>query len=372
MPKASIVFLPEKATLTCQGSWTVSGIETIQHDLSTYAACFPIEHLNVEHIKAMDVAGACLLGHLLAEIRSVNEVNPQLEGFAPDHQRLFDLISKEETLIPTQLTKPGHTHLLYTLGKTSVSKWDNCHDFIAFMGELVVMGWRAARSPSRFHWRSVFVAIEETGIAALPIIALMSFLIGVVLAYQMGLQLETYDANIYIVELSGMAIFREFGPLIAAIIAAGRTSTAFTSEIGTMKVNEEIDALSTMGIHPVARLVLPKLLGFVIAMPLLTVWADGFGILGSMAMSKHMLGINFTDFLVRFQQVIAVKHYFVGLVKAPFFAAIIAMVGCFQGFQVEQDAASVGKMTTRSAVQSLFLIIIIDAFFSVLFSMEGI
>ncbi|PJB10646.1 MAG: ABC transporter permease, partial [Gammaproteobacteria bacterium CG_4_9_14_3_um_filter_38_9] len=203
---------------------------------------------------------------------------------------------------------------------------------------------------------------------ALPIIAVMMFLIGVVVAYQLGVQLRIYGANVYMVDLSGVSILREFSPLICSVIIAGRTSTSFAALIGTMKVNEEIDALRTMGLSPIERLVLPKILGLLIALPLLVVWGDIFGVFGSMVIAKSMGGIGFDAFLERFRQEVALKHLYLGIAKAPVFALIIAGIGCFQGFQAEGSAQSVGEHTTKAAVQAIFLIILADALFSILFN----
>lgn len=227
------------------------------------------------------------------------------------------------------------------------------------------------------HWRrfrlpSIISNIYSAGLQALPIVALLSFLIGVVLAYQMGLQLETYGANIFIAYLSGMAIFREFGPLITAIIVAGRTSSAYTAQLGSMKINEEIDALLTMGLSPTELLVLPKVIGLLLVFPLLIFWSDVFSIMGSMLMSKSMLSIGYEDFLQRLKSSVGLEQFMLGLYKAPAFAVLIALVGCFQGFRVESTADSLGSQTTKSVVQALFLIIIADAAFSVAYSWMGL
>lgn len=261
---------------------------------------------------------------------------------------------------------------LYLLGEWAVVKWVVVVGFLSFVGEIVTTLGRVLLRPRRIPWRASWRSVDETGYRALPIVALLSFLVGVVLTYQIALELESYNADIFIVDISGMVILREFGPLITAIIAAGRTATAFTAQIGTMKVSEEIDVLHTMGVSSVERLVLPKIFGLLLAMTLLTVWADVFGIMGSMAMAKYEMGISYYAYLDRFQHVIAARHYVVGLVKAPVFALIVAAVGCFQGFQVAATADSVGEKTTQSAVQSIFLIIIADAVFSVIFSWRGI
>ena len=175
-------------------------------------------------------------------------------------------------------------------------------------------------------------------------------------------------ANIFVVDVTGIGILREFAPLITAIIMAGRTSTSFAAMIGSMKVNEEIDALGVMGIKPIRRLVMPRVIALIIVMPLLIVWADIFGILGSMLMAKHSLGISYAVFVDRLKNDVPVVHYLLGVIKAPAFALAIGTVGCFQGLSVANSAVSVGAKTTKAAVQAIFLIIILDALFSILFS----
>jgi phospholipid/cholesterol/gamma-HCH transport system permease protein len=184
----------------------------------------------------------------------------------------------------------------------------------------------------------------------------------------MGLQLATYGANIFIAYLSGMAIFREFAPLITAIIVAARTSSALSAQIGTMKLNEEVDALLTMGLSRTELLVLPTVIGLLIIFPLLIFWADIFSILGAMIMSNSMLSIGFEDFLQRLKDSVGLSQMMLGLYKAPAFAILIALVGCYQGFRVKASADSIGSQTTKSVVQALFLIIIVDAIFSVVYS----
>ena len=214
--------------------------------------------------------------------------------------------------------------------------------------------------------------MELVGLQALPIVALLACLIGVVLTYQMGLQLKTYGANIYIVYLTGMALQREFAPLITAIIVAGRTSSAFTAQLGSMKVNEELDALTIMGIPPTELLVLPKIIALFLVFPILIFWADVFGTIGSMIMSKFMLNVGYLEFIQRLKESLGVKQYFLGLAKAPVFSMIIALVGCYQGFLVKGSANSVGLSTTKSVVQAIFLIIVADSIFSVVYSWLGL
>lgn len=188
------------------------------------------------------------------------------------------------------------------------------------------------------------------------------------LAYEIGLKLKSYGANIYIVDLLGLAIFREFAPLITAIIVAGRSGSAFTAQIGTMKIREEVDALRTMGIPPSEILVLPKIMGLFIALPLLSIWASLFALLGGMMMAQSMLQVTYIEFVRRLNYAIVMSDYYTGMIKTPVFALIIASIGCYQGMKVFGSAESVGTKTTKSVVQSIFFIIIVDAAFAVLFS----
>ena len=227
---------------------------------------------------------------------------------------------------------------------------------------------RCVAHPARFRWRPILYDIRSAGFDALPIVGLLSFLLGIVVAYQGADQLRQYGANIFVADLVGLSMLREFAPLITAIIIAGRSGSAYAAQIGTMAVTEEIDAMRTLGIPPMELLVLPKVIALVIALPLLTVFADVLGVFGGMIMARAQLGVSFTEFLDRFVKAVSTTAYMIGIGKAPVFAAIIAVVGCFQGFRTKGGADSVGRQTTRSVVQSIFLVIVADALFSVAFS----
>jgi phospholipid/cholesterol/gamma-HCH transport system permease protein len=241
-------------------------------------------------------------------------------------------------------------------------------DFIILLGDLTTQFFQAFANWKRFQFPSIVSIVHSAGLNALPILGLLSFLIGIVLAYQMGLQLQTYGATTFIAYLSGMAIFREFGPLLAAIIVAGRTSSAFTAQIGSMVVNEEVDAIRAMGLSPVELLVMPKVIGLLFVFPILIFWSDAFSILGSMYMSKASLNIGYSDYLAHLQDSVGSDQFVLGLYKAPAFAIIVSLVGCFQGFRVQYRTDSIGTQTTKSVVQALFLIIIADAVYSILYS----
>ena len=244
---------------------------------------------------------------------------------------------------------------------------------LGYLGRVTVETGEAIASPEHnLRVAAMFHQVEETGINALPIVGLLSFLIGVVLAYQGADQLKRFGAEVFTINLLGVGVLREIGGLITAIIVAGRSGSAFTAQIGTMRVNEEIDAMQTMGLNTVDTLVLPRIIGLVIALPLLTFYADIMGLIGGAFMCYFQLGITIPVFLRQLQEAVTVNTLLVGLIKAPVFAFVIALVGCYEGFQVERNAASVGLLTTRSVVEGIFLVIVLDAAFSIMFSVLGI
>ena len=214
--------------------------------------------------------------------------------------------------------------------------------------------------------------MEQSGLNALPIVGLISFLVGVVLAYQGADQLARFGAQIFTVNLVAVGVLREMGILLTAIIVAGRSGSAFTAQIGTMKVNEEIDALQTIGLDPMDVLVMPRLIGLVLVLPLLTFYADIMGLLGGAVMATVVLDISFFQFARQLNDAVDLWAFWVGVIKAPLFAFIIAMVGCYEGLKVSRSAESVGRQTTRAVVESIFLVIVLDALLSIFFSFIGI
>jgi phospholipid/cholesterol/gamma-HCH transport system permease protein len=240
--------------------------------------------------------------------------------------------------------------------------------FLSFLGEcaMAFMGWLT--HPTRIRWRPILFNLRIAGLDALPIVGLLAFLLGIVVAYQGSDQLRQYGANIYVTDLVGVSMLREFAPLMCAIIIAGRSGSAYAAQIGTMSVTQELDAMRTLGIAPLEMLVLPKVIALMIALPLLTAAADVLGVAGGMLMARVKLDVSFIEFLTRFPQAVSTNSYLVGLGKAPIFAAIVAVVGCYQGFRTAGGATSVGQQTTRAVVQSSFLVILTDALFSIAFS----
>jgi phospholipid/cholesterol/gamma-HCH transport system permease protein len=255
-----------------------------------------------------------------------------------------------------------------TTGAATVAVAKQAWALLEFIGEAAMATLVCARHPARIRWRPVAFNIRSAGLNALPIVGLLAFLMGVVVAYQGAGQLRTFGANIFVADLVGLSLLREFAPLITAIIVAGRSGAAYAAQIGTMVVTEEMDALRTIGIEPQELLVLPKLLALMVALPLLTVFADALGVGGGMLMAQARLGVGYGEFLDRFVKAVAVSDYLIGILKAPVFAVIIVVASCFQGFRAQGGADGVGQQTTRSVVWSIFMVIVVDAVFSVVFN----
>lgn len=351
----------------CSGPWVLSGISSLEADLSGLPQLSVKKiQFDVAGISEIDTAGAWLLFRTMRKYE-VDGYSITLLGQRPDLEILLDVIKPVDLSSLYNPSKP-RLNILERIGQLTWPYLQQAIGMLAFLGEVAFVVMRSVLQPSRLRWKPILYNLESTGFNALPIVGLLAFLMGVVIAYQGSGQLQRYGANIFIVDLVGLSMLRELAPLMTAIIVAGRSGSAFAAQIGTMKVTEEIDALRTIGISPLELLVLPKVLALILALPLLSVFADMMGVLGGMVMAKTQLGVNYADFIDRFSDAVNLSAFMVGIGKAPVFAAIIAMVGCFQGLQVSNSSDSVGSQTTVSVVQAIFLIIVADALFSVVFS----
>jgi phospholipid/cholesterol/gamma-HCH transport system permease protein len=361
--------------IVATGDWVISETPRLDKELShlRLTSARDVE-IDGSGINLLDSAGAWLL---LRTKHIFEESGRQITGFTvpPHYSALVDLIESEHTGGPVD--PHGHHHnltaLLERMGRATVHIGRQGYDFLGFLGRVTVEALEAIWSPRReLPFPALIHQIEETGVTALPIVGLLAFLLGIVLAYQGADQLKRFGAQIYTIDFLGVGFLRELGGLITAIIIAGRSGSAFTAQIGTMRVNEEIDAMETIGLNVAEVLVLPRVLGLVIALPLLTFFADVVGIIGGLVMCYFDLGVTIPAFMRELQGAISVNTLLVGLIKAPVYAFLIALVGCFEGLRVERNAASVGKLTTRSVVEAIFLVIATDAGFSILFSLLGI
>lgn len=349
-----------------RGLWAIPDIKAVNQELSAFS--WPEQGdlvLDFTGVERMDTAGAWLLYRTRRKLEKSGKTLT-IQSLKPELSSLLAMV--EENGSEAAVATPPVAGWLEQLGRNSMGHLKQANGMLAFIGEAALAALRLLAQPSRLRLRPLLYNIQEAGFKAMPIVGLLSFLMGVVVSYQGAEQLARYGASIFVADLVGLSMLREMAPLLTAIIVAGRSGSAFTAQIGTMKVTEEIDAMRTIGIAPMDFLVLPKIFALMIAVPLLTVYADATGVLGGMVMAKSQLGIGFAEFLDRFDNAVKLSSYLVGIGKALMFATIVGVVGCFQGFQVSGSADSVGQQTTVSVVQAIFLVIVVDAVFSVLFS----
>jgi len=365
----------ESLVLAVGGSWLVATAAELDRRLQALQVPAGKQvTFDLAGIDRIDTAGAWLLlrtEHDLSARGSAVEMRNLRPSFAP----LLDQVRAAGMLAPAPHPRPAHhtfVGFVAQIGEISVGLLGRAYRILGFVGLVCETALRLLRHPGRLRLTATVAQMEQTGVNALAIVGMLSFLIGVVIAYQGADQLRRFGAEIYTVDLLGVGILRELGVLMTAIIIAGRSGSAFTAQIGTMRVNEEIDALSTLGLDPIEVLVIPRLLGLLLTLPMLTLYANLMGLLGGCLMAWSVLGITIPQFVRELQSALVPRTFWIGVVKAPFFAAIIATIGCYEGFQVSRSAESVGRLTTLSVVESIFLVIVADAAFSVVFSMLGI
>jgi len=294
----------------------------------------------------------------------------EVQGLSSEFQHLLDLFPPEEFQEP-EVEKPKAASLPEEVGQATVGFWQDVSAHIIFIGEAGIALVRAIFNPWQIRWKDVFLTAEKIGVNALSIIAVINFLIGLVLAYQSAIPLQKYGGQLFIADLLVLSIFRELGPLMTAVMVAGRTSSAFAAELGTMKVNEEIDALTTMGLDPVRFLVVPRVIAAIFMIPVLTVFGDLFGLIGG---GVVMLSLGF-PLVTYVNEMVSAATYIdllVGLFKSVFFAVIIAGIGCFEGLRTKTGAAAVGDSATSAVVSGIILVIILDGIFGVVFYYVGI
>jgi phospholipid/cholesterol/gamma-HCH transport system permease protein len=326
--------------------------------------------LDLAGIERLDTAGAWLLLRTEHDLKARGngvEIRNLRSNLAP----LFDQVRAGGMVVPAPHPRPAHHTIvgfLAKIGEASLGLVARAYSLLGFFGVICITAARVLLHPRRLRTTALVAQMEQTGVNAVPIVGLLSFLIGVVLAYQGADQLRRFGAEIYTVNLLGVGILRELGVLMAAIIIAGRSGSAFTAQIGTMRVNEEIDAMRTIGLDPIEVLVIPRLFGLILTLPMLTICANLLGILGGALMAWGALGITPPQFTRQLESALYPWTFWIGLIKAPFFAFIIALIGCYEGFQVARSAESVGRLTTLSVVESIFLVIVADAAFSIVFS----
>ncbi|WP_456430991.1 MlaE family lipid ABC transporter permease subunit [Nitratifractor sp.] len=355
--------------IVCKGEWDLYSADQVESEIRTLSlptqpkAC----RIDFSGVDRFDSAGIVMLLELKERLEKHCE-SIALEGLNERQQKMLELLAKG---YDSQSLPRREENLFAKIGRHTVEKLQMGVEFLRFLGEFSAASLRVLLKPHTFRLRETVYHIEHSGVDALFIIALTSILVGLVIAYQTLVQLQQFGADIYVVDAIGIAITRELGPMITAIVIAGRSASSYAAEIGTMKLTEEISAMETMGFDPYTFLVVPRIVALIVAMPLLIFFADIMGILGGMLATKIQVDISFLYFLQRLQEVLAAKHYILGIIKGPFFALIIAATGCFHGFRVTGDTESIGIETTASVVHAIFFVIACDAVFSVIYTQLG-
>lgn len=347
------------------GSWRIMHLPEVERALAD-TDIPPSGRITVDgsRLEALDTSGALVLFRFL-DAHNLRE-RCTFTGFRQEIAAILEL-TRDAARPPSDFRIPQRG-LVARIGESTYSLFTVLSSLTSFIGESFVWLFRTMMNPRALRVKELVAQLEYVCIDAIPIVALVTFLIGIVIAYLFGIQIEKYGANIFIVDGVGLAMCRELSPILVAIIVAGRSGSAFTAQIGTMKINEEIDAMTTLGLSPMSVLVVPRILALMIAMPLLVFVGDVVGIIGSMVIADLRLGVTGSTFLERLHVVLPVKSFFVGLFKAPVFAIFIAMIGCHLGLQVESNARSVGINTTATVVRSIVAVILLNAAFAVIFS----
>jgi len=355
--------------LALQGDWTLEHYAALR-ELVSVSAPDPHCHVELSSIQRLDTAGAQLIADLLGAERLLNicEQSDALESSRRALLRRVALSCLQPAPEPQAI--PGLLiDILERSGKATLTFYRHAIDLFGFIGLTLIGLLRNLVRPG--HWRPTAIAaqLEQTALNAIPIVALLTFMVGAVVAFLGATVLAEFGATIYTVDLVAFAFLREFGVLLAAILLAGRTASAFTAQIGSMKANEEIDAIRALGLNPLEMLVLPRVLAMLITLPLLTFVAIISGLFGGALVCALSLDISPTMFMGLLQQNIEMRHFVLGMAKAPIFAILIAVIGCLEGFKVTGSAESVGEHTTSSVVQSIFVVILVDAL-AAMFYME--
>lgn len=368
-PSATLDTSCQPACLRIAGDWTLAHYASLKRDSERLRTQYGADAIaDLSQLGRLDTAGASLLAELLGSERLSHCTNDLPEASRDLLKNVY--CSVQDYCIPVK--EPERNVLLVLLERIGCAVgtlWQDTMQLLGFLGLIIETLLRRLLQPHRWRVTPVIAHIEQTGLDAAPIVALLTFLVGAVVAFLGATVLADFGATVFTVDLVAFSFLREFAVLLTAILMAGRTASAFTAQIGSMKANEEIDAIRTLGLNPIELLVVPRVLALLISLPLLTFVAMICGIVGGAVVCALSLGISPAMFLSLLQTDIGVQHFLVGLAKAPIFAFLIAAIGCLEGFKVSGSAESVGAHTTSSVVQSIFVVIVLDAV-AALFCME--
>jgi phospholipid/cholesterol/gamma-HCH transport system permease protein len=360
--------------LQLTGTWRLAHLAALERELAG-VSLVGSDHVLIDTsaLTALDLSASVKLRDFLQRAAAAG-ASVAFAGAPPDQLRLIDTAMGPPPPIAHPIV-PGPHHIeepVEALGRRVVGGWDDLVSGFAFIGRIAVTAFGAVRQPRRLRPISIARHIYETGITAIPIVTLIAFLISVIVAYMSAQQLARFGAELFVVDLVTIGVLRELGVLLTAIIVAGRSGSAFAAEIGSMHLNEEVDALQAIGVDPFEALILPRVLGLTIALPLLTVIADAVGLTGGALLCKFLLDIPLPQYLTRMNEAIAPTTFWSGLVKAPVFGMLIGLAGTYRGMQVRGSSQELGRLTTVAVVQAIFVVLLADALFAVLFMELGI
>ena len=364
-----IIKEPSRLVLKFEGEFNlykVSSYET-QIKASNYHSYENIV-IDINNLTYLDTSAAIFLNRFITFLEHKNISNQLL----CNSNELLDTIDLVKKYSVKPYKKKRERNFLEATGKRVYIGFLGFVNFFVFLGKLFSTKIHLMKNAKCIRYKEIAFEINESAIKALGIIALTSFLIGLVIAYQGAYQLKAYGANIFIVDMIGISVMRELAPIITAIVIAGRSGSAYTAQIGAMKITQELDAMRTMGFDPYLFLVIPRILALMIMMPILIFISDIMAIIGGMIVANVDLDITVNMFLDRFLSAVDIKHFYVGIVKGPFFAFLIASIAIYRGMGVKDDTLSIGKNTTRSVVEAIFAVIMCDAIFSIIFTNMGI
>lgn len=351
------------------GAWRLADLPALERAVRAAPLASPLA-IDGSALQGIDTAGAAVLAEALAAA-GIDAATVELRGFEPAHARVIErVLSLRCAGRPLPRRRP--LGALAHIGRAALDLARLLRGHLQFLGSLAAAFGTLARHPQRLRLRELAVQFEQVALDAIPVVALVTLLIGVVVAYLLGLQAEKYGANIFVVDGVGIGATREFAPIIVAVIVAGRSGAAFTAQLGAMRLAEEIDAIRTLGLDARQVLVVPRVLALMIALPLLVFVGDVMAIVGAMWIAEPMLDITPATFLARLREALPLKHVLVGLAKASVFAFFIALIGTRMGMTVGRDTRAVGLATTSTVVQSIVAVILLDAAFAVLFQRLGI
>ncbi len=357
--------------LRASGSWTVAHVEEMERLVETTALSLTgkqIADLNMNDVGALDTYGSLLLLRLMRNEQAGGTPTTAM-ALRRNLQPLFDEVLKSSTSAPRAGRRRSQiSHYLESIGRGAVKIWEDLIALAAMFGAICTALVYTLLNPKRFRLTSAVHQLDRVAWQAVPIILLITFLIGGIIAQQGFFHFRKFGADAYVVDMVGILVLREIGVLIVAIMVAGRSGSSYTAELGSMKMREEIDALQTMGLDPVEVLVLPRIVALVIALPILTFLGSMSALYGGELVAWFYGGMSPEIFLARLREAISLTHFKVGMIKAPFMALVIGVVACAQGMQVKGSAESLGLQTTASVVKAIFLVIVLDGFFAIFFA----